>query len=95
MAKKICSKDIDYDEYNLSSSAKAFLKKLLDKNPETRIIPKDAIIHPFILKNTQYCVQKSLSKRKSYKAEEDRDSDDTDNNTPTRYYEDHMHFSLC
>ena len=31
--KKICNKEIQFDEYDMSPSAKSFVKRLLDKNP--------------------------------------------------------------
>lgn len=35
--KEICEKEIEYDELNISSSGKFFLRRLLEKNPLKRI----------------------------------------------------------
>lgn len=50
--KQIKNKSIDQDTLRISNLAKKFLLKMLEKNPENRLTPEEALKAPFILKNS-------------------------------------------
>ena len=86
--KKICCSKIKLDGFNLSISAMHFLKRILDKNPETRITPRKALSHPFILKNSNFKDSPLLKVKKRKSCYYNNNNEENENViTPTKYYE--------
>ena len=63
--KEILEKEIDFEALEVTQSAKIFLKKILEKNPEKRMTPMEALSSPWLLKNSRRCSLKSPSRLNS------------------------------
>lgn len=62
----ICTSEIQYDEFNLPSYTTSFLSKLLEKDPEKRMTPKQALASPYMLKNMSPTTKKRIEKCSSF-----------------------------